>query len=73
MCFCFKCAVPGIPNINLPDVCTSAPAYGSAFCQEHCELLNREVPGIKTNLKELLQYCNATSDEGLCVYLYTVL
>lgn len=60
----FKCAVPGIPNLNLPDVCTSTPAYASAFCREHCELLNREAPAIKTNLKEFLQHCNTTTDEG---------
>ena len=53
----FKCAVPGIPNLNLPDVCTSTSAYASAFCREHCELLNREAPAIKTNLKEFLQHC----------------
>ena len=64
MLLCFKCAVPGIPNLNLPDVCASTPAYASAFCQEHCQLLNREVPAIKTNLKEFLQHYNTTTDEG---------
>ena len=56
-----RCSVPGIPNLNLPDVCTSTPAYGNAFCEEHCELLHNEAPDFPT---DFLKHCK-TNTEGI--------
>ncbi|XP_038069366.1 uncharacterized protein LOC119738534 [Patiria miniata] len=47
--------VCGIPVPSLPNVCTKSPAYGKAFCPEHCALAEKE--SIPTVLRAFLQYC----------------
>ena len=39
--------------LNFPDVCTSSPQHGEAFCREHCQVMTEK--GYRTKLKEFLK------------------
>ena len=49
--------VPGIPKLTLPDVCTSSPVRGKAFCHSHCTLIEKEAPHIPVGLRDFLKFC----------------
>ncbi|XP_038066277.1 uncharacterized protein LOC119736303 [Patiria miniata] len=53
--FKVKSIVSGIPVPSLPNVCTKSPAYGKAFCLEHCTAVEKE--SIPTDLRTFLKYC----------------
>ena len=62
----------GIPALNLPDVCTSSPERGKAFCTEHCLLLQRDAPDVPLELREFLKFCGAQpSGKIRCKHLYS--
>ena len=48
--------VKDLPALNLPDVCTETPAYGQAFCQEHCDFLSQQAPNVPTGLRDFLRF-----------------
>ena len=55
------CHIPlrNVPlNLDIPPVCTSAPAHGSAFCNKHCEAASEL--GYQTSLRGFLKDCNVT-------------
>ena len=39
----------------IPNVCTNSPAYGQAFCKQHCEIV--VAMGYQTGLGEFLKSC----------------
>ena len=51
-----------LPALHLPDVCTETPAYGQAFCQEHCDFLSQHAPEVPTGLRSFLRFCGALND-----------
>ena len=68
--------VDEIPHLHLPDVCTESPLPRKAFCQEHCQLLEKHAPQIPTGLREFLKYSGVTKEDNggvkLCnIYYYT--
>ena len=48
--------------MSLPDVCTTSPVRGKAFCADHCSLLEKEASKVPTGLKDFLQYCHALKE-----------
>lgn len=54
--------------LNLPDVCTDSPVRGKAFCQDHCDLLEKEAPDVPTDLREFLKFCGAKAN-GMSFYI----
>ena len=46
----------------IPNVCTSSPANGSAFCKEHSEHISHL--GYPTGLREFLKSCSNSSNGG---------
>ena len=54
--------VKDLPALNLPDVCTETPAYGQAFCQEHCDFLSQQAPDVPTGLRDFLRFCGAQKE-----------
>ena len=54
--------VKDLPALNLPDVCTETPAYGQAFCQEHCNFLSQQAPDVPTGLRDFLRFCGAQKE-----------
>lgn len=57
-------------------MCTNSPAYGQAFCNEHCEFLKNNAPEVPTGLRAFLQYSGALKDGeynyALECILYTI-
>ena len=67
----------GLPLVNYPDVCTSSPLHGMAFCQEHIDFLSSQHPGIPTDIRGFLKYCGVLKDsdtsDSKCTVICTVL
>jgi len=54
--------VKDLPALHLANVSTETPAYGQAFCQEHCDFLSQQAPEVPTGLRSFLWFCGALSD-----------
>ncbi|KAL9950743.1 hypothetical protein ACROYT_G043297 [Oculina patagonica] len=57
-----KNVVNGLPAVNYPDVCTSAPVHGRAFCQEHLDFLSAKHPAVPTDIRGFLKHCGVLKD-----------
>ena len=44
----------------IPNVCTNSPAYGQAFCKQHCEIV--VAMGYQMGLREFLKSCAGEGD-----------
>ena len=53
----------------IPNVCTNSPAYGQAFCKEHCEIISNM--GYPTGLRDFLKSCAGEGGEEINPDNYT--
>lgn len=63
--------------MNYPDVCTSAPVHGKAFCQEHLDFLSTKHPAVPTDIRGLLKHCgvvkHSDTPEGKCIQVFVLI
>lgn len=63
--------------MNYPDVCTSAPGHGKAFCQEYLDFLSAKHPSVPTDIRGFLKHCGVLKDndtpEGKCIQIYVLI
>ncbi|XP_064407505.1 uncharacterized protein LOC135352252 isoform X1 [Halichondria panicea] len=62
-----KYVVDRIPSISMPDVCTYPPVPGKAFCQDHCQYLESQVPPVPTDLRSFLKHCKVQNGDDVSV------
>ena len=55
-------ALPGVPGLNLPNVCPEQPHGRTVFCPSHLELAKER--GYKTDLRGFVAQCGASSVAG---------
>lgn len=68
--FPVKAGLPGLPALNMPDVCTEQLLPKSAFCVKHFEVA--ESKGYPTTIREFLKYCGVSQTEGMLAAKYLV-
>ena len=56
----------GIPQLNLPDVCTESPVRGHAFCSAHCKFIMEQHSEVPTVLRGFLMHCGVMSEGKHC-------
>ncbi len=54
--------VHGLALVNYPDVCTSSPEHGKAFCNEHVKYLKEKHTTVPAGIHEFLRYCGVHHD-----------
>ena len=68
--------VNGLPAVNYPNVCTSAPVHKKAFCKEHLDFLSAKHPSVPTDI-HVFKHCGVLKDndrpEGKCIQLYVLI
>lgn len=53
--FPVNAGLPGLPALNMPNVCTEQLQPRSAFCPQHHEVAAAR--GYPTTIREFLRYC----------------
>ena len=69
--FPVKAGLPGLPNLNFPDVCIEQLNPGLAFCKQHCDVA--EAKGYPTRIKDFLKFCGVLHSSGIelvAIYRY---
>ena len=60
--FPVSAGVPGLPTLNVPNICPNQLKKGSAFCEHHFEVaLNLNYP---TDIKGFLKFCGVVKTPG---------
>ena len=54
--------VPGLPTLNVPNICPSQLKQGSAFCEYHYEVAQKL--NYPTHIKGFLRFCGITQKSG---------
>ena len=55
--------VPGLPPLNVPNICPNQLKMRSAFCENHSEIaLEQKYP---TNIKGFFQFCGVAQKPGI--------
>lgn len=57
--FPVNAGLPGLPSLNMPNVCTKQLQSGSAFCDDHYKAaVEQKYP---TKIRDFLKYCGISN------------
>lgn len=62
----------GALDVNFFINCKEQPKYGHAFCEKHCQFMEKEMPEYRTTIRGFLEDIGADNGDRALKTLYSI-